>query len=475
MEELSDNISESSVDTQESTYVSFIESLSEDEYIDLTTTCYEIIDDYVEQNVLHMCEPNYYDIINNEIMCYLVEFWEDANIYHDENDDDLSEFIYKNIQDYFEIMKCDYPLRSKETFSNISNDTKELQKKINILRSIPQPEQRTQEWYVFRHELMTASNLWKLFGTESQYNSLIYEKCCPLKDFSNVGDSSNSVNILSPMHWGQKYEPLSIMLYENKYNTKIEDFGCIQHENYSFIGASPDGINVDPKNDRYGRMLEIKNIVNREINGIPSKAYWIQMQLQMETCDLDECDFLETRFKEYENEEQFYEDHTHNKGVILHFVERLSIGCTMGDTTDTTGGYMLAQQQSSGPKYIYMPLDIELTKESIEKWIEEQRLKIRRSWSLYSVDYWRLDQYSCVFVERNRKWFQYAAPIIEKAWNTILEERVSGYEHRAAKKRIQKPPSLEVVQGNEDSKIIKNLNIGPGICLVKLDSEELNS
>ena len=45
-------------------------------------------------------------------------------------------------------------------------------------------------------------------------------------------------------------------------------------------------------------MLEIKNIVNREINGIPKKEYWIQMQLQMEVCDLGECDFLETRFKE---------------------------------------------------------------------------------------------------------------------------------------------------------------------------------
>ena len=92
MEDLSDD---SSIDTQESTYLSFIESLNEDELIELTTTCYEIIDDYVEQNILHICEPNYYDIINNEIMCYFVEFWEDANIFHDENDDDISEFINK--------------------------------------------------------------------------------------------------------------------------------------------------------------------------------------------------------------------------------------------------------------------------------------------------------------------------------------------------------------------------------------------
>ena len=43
--------------------------------------------------------------------------------------------------------------------------------------------------------------------------------------------------------------------------------GTLLHQ-YSFIGASPDGINTDPNNSRYGRMLEIKNIVNREINYI---------------------------------------------------------------------------------------------------------------------------------------------------------------------------------------------------------------
>ena len=55
-------------------------------------------------------------------------------------------------------------------------------------------------------------------------------------------------------------------------------------------------------------MLEIKNVVSRKINGIPKKEYWIQMQLQMEVCNLNECDFLETQFKEYETEEEFILD-----------------------------------------------------------------------------------------------------------------------------------------------------------------------
>jgi len=89
------------------------------------------------------------------------------------------------------------------------------------------------------------------------------------------------------------------------------------HINHSFIGASPDGINVDPKSDRYGRMIEIKNIVNRDITDKPKEEYWIQMQVQMETCDLDECDFIETRFKEYESPEAYADDiNQESKGVI---------------------------------------------------------------------------------------------------------------------------------------------------------------
>jgi hypothetical protein len=103
-----------------------------------------------------------------------------------------------------------------------------------------------------------------------------------------------------------KYEPVSTALYEEWTKTKVDAFGCLTHNKYPFIGASPDGIITDPKSPYFGRMLEIKNIVNREIDGIPSEAYWIQMQIQMEVCQLEACDFLETRFKEYESEDYFY-------------------------------------------------------------------------------------------------------------------------------------------------------------------------
>jgi len=178
------------------------------------------------------------------------------------------------------------------------------------LRKKPQPVQRTPEWYTFRHNLITASNAYKVFETQSSINQIIYEKCQPLKLdlFKNDEIQKTMVNVNTTLHWGQKYEPLSVLIYEDMYKTTIEDFGCIEHETYKFIGASPDGINIDPKSDRYGRMLEIKNIVNREITGIPKKEYWIQMQIQMEVWDLDECDFLETKFVEYPDSNSFFHE-----------------------------------------------------------------------------------------------------------------------------------------------------------------------
>ena len=473
------------------TYTPFIDTLEDDDIIELTTTIYEMIDDYIKDNLLYMCDADFHSKMENEITHYLVDNWEDAELCDiDINDDDSNnnfnstlKFVKNAIHDYFHLgneWSQKIPIRSSKNANiNIEQNKSEISKTIDYLRSIPQPEQRTSEWYKFRRELITASNVGKIFGTEASRNSLIYEKCLPIKIDDEV-TSSNGVNIMSPLHWGQKYEPLSVMLYEDEYNTTIEDFGCIQHNKYSFIGASPDGINIDSASNKYGRMLEIKNIVNREITGIPSKMYWIQMQIQMETCGLNYCDFLETQFKEYENEEEFYNDTTHQrKGVILHFIERISIGGGISTSPKTneieiTRGYQLAQQTSGAPKYIYMPLDIELTKSSIDEWIEITRNKLRRSWSLYSIDFWYLEKLSCVLVERNQQWFQKVCPLIKETWNTILQERKTGYDHRAAKKRPIKTPGLEIVPGTEEnSRIIKNLPVSGGVCLVKLEPDDV--
>ena len=51
------------------------------------------------------------------------------------------------------------------------------------------------------------------------------------------------------------------------YDTKLENKGVL-HDKYEFLKASPDGINIKRNNDRYGRLLEVKNPVSRELSGI---------------------------------------------------------------------------------------------------------------------------------------------------------------------------------------------------------------
>jgi hypothetical protein len=272
-------------------------------------------------------------------------------------------------------------------------------------------------------------------------NQLIYEKCTPYISAAAT-DPPQYINVESPLHWGQKYEHLSAALYQLKNNTRIGEFGCIQHSDprFSFIGGSPDGINIDETSPLYGRMVEIKNIVNRPITGIPKEEYWIQMQMQMEACDMDAgCDFVETRFVEYSDPQDYYEDVQNDyaygdndgdgdgdvvRGIILYFVEA----------------------KTQKPHYEYMPLEY-ANADTQEAWITNTISRLDQTTYIWVRNiYWKLDQYSCVFVPRNRAWFtEYAAPQLEIVWKIIESERVSGYAHRAPKKRT----TVVVKQGQD--------------------------
>ena len=391
--------------------IGYFEDNTSNEEIDnlIESACY-IIDDSITSNPLELSDPNFNDKLKDHVLIILNEQLKDIEEEHK----------------LFHILDNVYAVSNKTYFSNIMPprsypDTfirkipnkDKMKIKIEYLKSKPQPDQRTAEWYNRRYNMITASNAHKIFDSQSSVNSIIYEKCIPL-DLSK----HDNLNTQTAFHWGHKYEPLSVMYYEYKYKTKVEDYGCISHDEFSFLGASPDGINVDQSSYRYGRMLEIKNPVNRELNGIPKKEYWIQMQLQMEVCDLNECDFLETKFKEYEDKEEFDNDGDFTftnegklKGTIMYFIDN--------------GNY----------HYEYAPLYIK--KKEFDIWENNMMEKNNEKQWLQNI-YWRLEEVSCVLVLRNKFWFKNCIGKIEEVWKTIEYEREHGYEHRAPVKREKK-------------------------------------
>jgi len=460
----------------EDTFETWLDLLTESEIEQLEETVLELMEDCIYGQLIDMVDPKFYKNICNDITVHLFGIWNDACICRDIEEDyaEVGRFVDNMFTKYMAEYNIMPPRQCDISAYDPCSDKARIyiQSSIARINSIPETKQKSKEWYENRYGMLTASNIHKALGSESQKNSLIYEKCKPL----TMEHSFGNVSTENPMHWGVKYEPITAAIYEHMFSTTLSYYGCIPHAQYPFIGASPDGIVADPQHSRYGHMVEIKNIVNRDITGIPKEEYWVQMQVQLETCDLEYCDFIETRIKEYETAEQYYEDTEHAyKGVVLYFVRKMLVA-------DAVQKYTVEDGKYNDPHYVYMPLDVPI--EETAQWIADKRHELRDEYVLYKTNYWYLQEISCVIVQRNRDWFQAAVPSFISIWNTIERERVSGYDHRATVKKPKlivekRTDSDDPIVSNDqvqssgprtfDNRMSGNVGIGGGICLIKLD------
>ena len=401
-------------------------SVTLEEWVDMEEEYRDTVEEYLDEHALKMSQKTFISTMVNEIHEHLFQSGVSQDWLDEAMEEEFHDWIRTTITDVMQSLHI--PPREASLYKTLSVEEKDIESTIEWLSTMPVQKQRSPEWYAIRQGLFSASNLWKLFSTPGNYNSLLYEKCKDVDKIDGLNTSSYEGDLLSPgsRNWGIKYEPVSIMVYEHKYNTTVNtNYGCIPYESLP-IGASPDGINVKKGHPKYGHMVEVKNIYNRQMDGIPSTEYWTQMQIQMTTCRLEFCDFLETRFKEYMNSTDFYNDTEHEyKGVVLFFVP-----------SDNNQG------QSH---FVYVPLEIGTNKEAMDTWFEETRQE-KEGYFLYNISYWYLEEMYCTEIERNDWWFQKTIPTIKESWETVLRERKEGYEHRAPQKRIpvQEKPTIQI-------------------------------
>lgn len=280
-----------------------------------------------------------------------------------------------------------------------------ITQKMTKISNIDLPEQRTPEWYLMRHNMITASDLYKVIGTPGGRRELLIKKSSPIdsqKQRSGGGDACKH---------GVKFEPVATRLYELRNKVKILEFGCIPHfdKNIPF-GASPDGI-CSLENERFaGRMLEIKCPYSRQITGIVPEMYWKQVQGQLEVCDLEVCDFLECKITQYDSQEQFYED-----GDEFSTEEGLEKGAIVVYSDLNNNNY-----------YIYP--EIGLSKSSLLSYIEQETEIILNDpdKNYVTTCWWRLELYSCVLIKRDREWFSSIIPKIHSFWEDVEKYRLQG-------------------------------------------------
>ena len=133
---------------------------------DFVETAFHLMDEYISQFPNVVSDPDFYNILLEEIhqLCYL-QFEEHimSSFNGDEDDDVMEELIEYAFSVYIDTFypdkMIDYGDKVDEENIELSdNHISIIETKIQGLRETPQPEQRTDEWYKFRWNLITASN-----------------------------------------------------------------------------------------------------------------------------------------------------------------------------------------------------------------------------------------------------------------------------------------------------------------------------
>jgi putative phage-type endonuclease len=138
-------------------------------------------------------------------------------------------------------------------------------------------DQRSEEWFALRGNMLTASDLAAALGCNffKHPETLILEKCGLAKKFEGNEHTARGIRL----------EPHVRELYEKEYQKKVHEFGLLVHQEHKWLGGSPDGITED------GILIEIK--CPKKISTSVPVYYMPQIQLLLEIIGLEECDFIQ--------------------------------------------------------------------------------------------------------------------------------------------------------------------------------------
>jgi putative phage-type endonuclease len=313
----------------------------------------------------------------------------------------------------------------------------ELEKHFLKLKNLPQPEQKSKEWFDYRYNRITASD------TASAIDQNPYE---PVESFI-LKKSDPSFKFLDNqnVYHGKKYEPIATSIYEYIYNNKVIEFGALPSEKYPLLGASPDGIcssqSLDYKfSPLLGRMLEIKCVTSREIHKsgniighICPYYYYCQVQQQLECCELNECDFWQCKLTEYNNRENYLLDKCDTIHTIGINEEKIEINNLLKK------GLLikyLPKNWKPEPdykednihwksKFIY-PDNLLMNEQEYDSWLTKIMSEDHPELEDYYFDkiiYWKLEESHNITIKKDNMFIKNILPILNNTWSKVVYYR----------------------------------------------------
>jgi len=345
-----------------------------------------------------------------------------------------------------------------------TRDIKWYQKQVKKLIEINKNchPQKSPGWYEMRNTRITASSASsclpkieeicipyeKLFNVKIKYNpnqcfntyetkeDFIINKCRAF-----YGENLFKDNIYT-LH-GKKFEEISTRLYRKVYNTEVLEFGLLPHPRLSWLAMSPDGINP------MGVMLEIKN--PNKMYTVPSMTYFTQMQIQMETANLDECDFLVCDVKNIDTEQEFIDrviDESQNmlipnsckqyKGILLNKV---------------------AEPDNNITKYIYPPDNLNTITDFLN-WSQNTILEYQQNSIEVIPNYYIIQEWSVIRINRNKEWFNIIKPYLKTTMDLIKKLQADPQLFKDYRESIHKIRSKEYYEKYNST-----------VCLIEPDND----
>jgi putative phage-type endonuclease len=156
---------------------------------------------------------------------------------------------------------------------------------IQHLLSLPQPIQRTPEWFAARYQRLTASDIATSLGDNpyERPDMLILKK---------TGHGEKFEGNEATRH-GQFWEEHVQNLFCERLGWNHYDSGLLLHPTIDFLGGSPDGLLSRPDGSDCA-LLEIKCPLRRQIKHGEIPPYYIgQVQLCMEIANVDKIFFVQ--------------------------------------------------------------------------------------------------------------------------------------------------------------------------------------
>lgn len=137
-------------------------------------------------------------------------------------------------------------------------------------------KQRSEEWFAVRKNRLTASD----FAAACGWNK--FKSRQKLWEEKTGKKPPDEINV--DMQRGIDLEQSGIDVLEVETGLIVNEIGFKIHNNYDWLGASPDGI-IDNK-----FVVEIKS--PRVVHKVIPEYYMPQIQGQMEICNIDKCYFV---------------------------------------------------------------------------------------------------------------------------------------------------------------------------------------